>query len=68
MKRAYLSGRAIAKVILMEAINGDERYGRYIYRLSSSREATEKEMERLASFRFINAKQLKDYLEKYILF
>ena len=45
MKSAYLSGRQIAKIILMEAVNGNIKYSRYIYRLSSSADATQKAME-----------------------
>lgn len=68
MKSAYLSGRQIAKIILAEAINGDIRYSRYIYRLSTSVDVTQKEMEELAKHRFTNASQLKKYLETYVIF
>lgn len=68
MKSAYLSGRQIAKIILMEAVNGNIKYSRYIYRLSSSAEATQKAMEELATHKFTNAGQLKKYLETYIIF
>lgn len=68
MKSAYLSGRQIAKIILMEAVNGNIKYSRYIYRLSSSAEATQKAMEELATHKFTNAGQLKKYLEKYVIF
>lgn len=68
MKSAYLSGRQIAKIILMEAVNGNIKYSRYIYRLSSSADATQKAMEELATHKFTNAGQLKKYLEKYVVF
>ena len=68
MKSAYLSGRQIAKIILMEAVNGNIKYNRYIYRLSTSAEATQKAMEELATHKFTNAGQLKKYLEKYVIF
>ena len=68
MKSAYLSGRQIAKIILMEAVNGNIKYSRYIYRLSSSAEVTQKAMEELATHKFTNAGQLKKYLEKYVIF
>lgn len=68
MKSAYLSGRQIAKIILMEAVNGNIKYSRYIYRLSSSADATQKAMEELATHNFTNAGQLKKYLETYVIF
>lgn len=68
MKSAYLSGRQIAKIILMEAVNGNIKYSLYIYRLSSSADATQKAMEELATHNFTNAGQLKKYLEKYVIF
>lgn len=68
MKSAYLSGRQIAKIILIEAMNGNIKYSRYIYRLSSSADATQKAMEELVSRKFTNAGQLKKYLEKYVIF
>lgn len=68
MKSAYLSGRQIAKIVLMEAVNGDIKYSRYIYRLSSSADATQKAMEELATHKFTNAGQLKKYLETYVIF
>lgn len=40
MKSAYLSGRQIAKIILWEAVNGNTKYSRYIYSLSTSADAT----------------------------
>lgn len=68
MKSAYLSGRQIAKIILMEAVNGNIKYSRYIYRLSSSADATQKAMEELSTHKFTNAGQLKKYLETYVIF
>ena len=68
MKSAYLSGRQIAKIILTEAINGDTRYGRYIYRLRTSADVTQKAMEELSKHNFTNAGQLKKYLETYVIF
>lgn len=68
MKSAYLSGRQIAKIILMEAVNGNIKYSRYIYRLNSSADATQKAMEELATHKFTNAGQLKKYLETYVIF
>ena len=68
MKSAYLSGRQIAKIILMEAVNGNIKYSRYIYRLSSSADVTQKAMEELAKHNFTNAGQLKKYLETYVIF
>lgn len=68
MKSAYLSGRQIAKIILMEAVNGNIKYSRYIYRLSSSADATQKAMEELVTHKFTNAGQLKKYLETYVIF
>lgn len=68
MKSVYLSGRQIAKIILMEAVSGNIKYSRYIYKLSTSAEATQKAMEELATHKFTNAGQLKKYLEKYVIF
>ena len=52
----------------MEAVNGNIKYSRYIYRLSSSADATQKAMEELATHKFTNAGQLKKYLETYVIF
>ena len=68
MKSAYLSGRQIAKIILMESVNGNIKYSRYIYRLSSSADVTQKAMEELSKHNFTNAGQLKKYLETYVIF
>lgn len=68
MKRAYLSGRAIAKIIIQEAVKGDTRYRRYFYKLASDDNTMRTEMEALAKHNFINAKQAKEYLEKYVIF
>ena len=68
MKSAYLSGRQIAKIILWEAVNGNIKYSHYIYRLSTSADATQKAMEELAKHKFTNAGKLKKYLETYVIF
>nr|DAH55334.1 MAG TPA: hypothetical protein [Caudoviricetes sp.] len=68
MKRAYLSGRAIVKIIIREAAKGDIRYRRYFYKLASDDNTVRTEMEALAKHNFINAKQVKEYLEKYVIF
>ena len=56
MKRAYLSGRAIVKIIIREAAKGDIRYRRYFYKLASDDNTVRTEMEALAKHNFINAK------------
>lgn len=68
MKRAYLSGRDIAKIVIQEAVKGDIRYRRYFYKLASDDNIMRTEMEALAKHNFINAKQAKEYLEKYVIF
>lgn len=53
---------------MWEAVNGNEKYSRYIYRLSVSADATQTAMEELAKREFTNAGQLKKYLETYVIF